>query len=135
MMPRYVPDVGGLLIDKTIANGNFDTLVSEKRKMRARFRLACAEIGEPPLHDQMKDVPIWASIRTIEQSVGRYGIGAHRSEVSIVRNHQELWGTTTQEALITQMSTLLSGVRGRLNDYEEQWLMQKGVLLEQVANI
>lgn len=83
------------------------TVQNEYAKMRARYKIACAEIGEPPLHDRHKDAGHWAQQRALEASTG---VGGHRSDVRVVFEHQELWGITNTEELVKRIKGVLTGI-------------------------
>lgn len=105
-MKRFGIDHQGLAIARVIVSGTLK-VQNEYAKMRARYKIACAEIGEPPLRDHHKDAGHWAQQRAVEASMG---VGGHRSDVRVVFEHQELWGISNTEELVKRIKGVLTGI-------------------------
>lgn len=68
-----------------------------EQSLRWRYALAKHEIGEPPLKSIaqiQREIAGMVEARWGERAEGH---SAHRSDVSIVFNHQDLWGLTGDE--------------------------------------
>jgi hypothetical protein len=113
--PRYVPDERALRVYDFFVR-HPENLPAERRVeilLKARYELARAAIGEPVLKDQVDEIPLWINVRELERS---RGLGAHRSEVPIIFDHQELWGITDRTQLTAAMRSLLSGIQKDIDE-------------------
>lgn len=128
-MERFVPDIDKMTIGNFLLGleGEGKKVVAEQAAMRARFALACAAIGEYPLHDNRESVGLWAAERMIERSEGEHGRGGHRSDIRVVRENQDLWGIGDRKTLAEEMKKRLAGVRTKLTYGEELRLERCGV--------